>query len=243
MRIWDVSPGYLSRQSLLGEHRELHGLVNILVNGKKGYSRHPETLRWMGCATGLSRRHAALAAEMRLRGYEDRTPIMVADEAARWPGLFITAPSRQFSLLRGKYAGTRAGRIRLPSSMQQLWAQHKYSVLARDPVAYRSIGSRVAGPRRITMDELAAELVGFLRAEPPPGRLTTAVEHMGGYVRRGADLSERRFAEQSAANMLGVIQQLAWRHGEPYLLSSTALSDLAQFVCATPPPSASRSDL
>ena len=46
MRIWDVSPGYLNRQSLLGEHRELHGLVSILVHGKRGYSRHPETVRW-----------------------------------------------------------------------------------------------------------------------------------------------------------------------------------------------------
>ena len=30
MRIWDVNPGYLNRQSLLGEHRELHGIYIIL---------------------------------------------------------------------------------------------------------------------------------------------------------------------------------------------------------------------
>jgi len=31
MRLWDINPGYLNRQSLLGEHRELHGIVSILV--------------------------------------------------------------------------------------------------------------------------------------------------------------------------------------------------------------------
>lgn len=36
MRIWDISPAYLNRQSLLGEHRELHGLYNILSESKKG---------------------------------------------------------------------------------------------------------------------------------------------------------------------------------------------------------------
>ena len=48
MRIWDIHPGYLNNQSLLGEHRELHGIVSILVNKKKGYSQHPETKRWVG---------------------------------------------------------------------------------------------------------------------------------------------------------------------------------------------------
>jgi len=46
MRIWDLHPGYLDRKRLLGEHRELHGLFNVVYLGKKGYARHPETLRW-----------------------------------------------------------------------------------------------------------------------------------------------------------------------------------------------------
>ncbi len=231
MRVWDISPGYLNRQSLLGEHRELHGLLNILVHGKKGYSRHPETVRWIGCGSGLLGRHAALAAEMRLRGYEDRTPLDAHDEAARWPAVFVTAPSGQFALLRTKYAGRPPGRIRLPTSTQQLWAQHKYSVMARDPAAYRAIGRRIARLRhRAAMDGVATELVGFLRTDPVRGRLATAVEHRWGYVRRQADPATRRIAERSAANMLSVTQRLAWAHDEPYLLSSTALSDLAPFV-------------
>ncbi len=45
MRIWDINSGYLNSQNLLGEHRELHGFVSIIVNKKKGYAKHPETLR------------------------------------------------------------------------------------------------------------------------------------------------------------------------------------------------------
>jgi len=38
MRIWDINPGQLNDKSLLGEHRELHGIVSILVNNKSGYA-------------------------------------------------------------------------------------------------------------------------------------------------------------------------------------------------------------
>ncbi|WP_319576332.1 pyrimidine dimer DNA glycosylase/endonuclease V [uncultured Desulfobacter sp.] len=69
MRIWDLHPGYLNRRSLLGEHRELHGMASIIVNGKKGYARHPETLRWMNFGWALNKRHQLLSAEMKLRGF------------------------------------------------------------------------------------------------------------------------------------------------------------------------------
>jgi pyrimidine dimer DNA glycosylase len=75
MRIWDLPAGYLNRQSVLGEHRELHGIYAILTNGKAGYARHPETQRWAKALSGLALRHRQLAEEMRLRGYVDRTPL------------------------------------------------------------------------------------------------------------------------------------------------------------------------
>lgn len=148
MRVWDVSAGYLNRQSLLAEHRELHGLYLIISQGKKGYSRHPETLRWVGALTGLTWRHALLAAEMNLRGYVDRSPLPILATAAKWPADFVTEPIDQFALLRRKYVGKRRGRIELPKNAQELWAQHKYSVLARDPRAYRHFGRAVARMRR-----------------------------------------------------------------------------------------------
>ena len=75
MRIWDLPPSILCRQHLLGEHRELHGLWNILVLGKTGYSHHPETLRWVGKLRALYNRHATLVEEMERRGYNHATPL------------------------------------------------------------------------------------------------------------------------------------------------------------------------
>lgn len=75
MRIWDVDPSELCRAHLLGEHRELHGLWNILTLGKRGYSLHPETLRWVGKLAALYLRHEALVAEMTARGYRHTTPL------------------------------------------------------------------------------------------------------------------------------------------------------------------------
>jgi len=75
MRIWDLPPSCLCRQHLLGEHRELHALWSILINKKKGYSRHPETLRWRGKLAALYRRHEELKAEMACRGYRHKTPL------------------------------------------------------------------------------------------------------------------------------------------------------------------------
>ena len=75
MRIWDVHPSRLCRQHLLGEHRELHGLWNILVLGKRGYSFHPETRRWEGKLAALYLRHQLLVEEMTRRGYTHRSPL------------------------------------------------------------------------------------------------------------------------------------------------------------------------
>lgn len=75
MRIWDLPPEILCRQHLLGEHRELHGLWNVLTLGKTGYREHPETKRWVGRLAALYGRHEALVAEMHRRGYGYKTPL------------------------------------------------------------------------------------------------------------------------------------------------------------------------
>ena len=54
---------------MLGEHRELHGLWNVLTQGKRGYARHPETRRWRGKLHALYLRHEALVGELERRGY------------------------------------------------------------------------------------------------------------------------------------------------------------------------------
>lgn len=105
MRVWDVPPSILCRKHLLGEHRELHGLWNILVvhKGKGGYSRHPETLRWVGKAKALYKRHEALVKEMTKRGYRHASPL----DARKATGsavqrVYIDPPKRQLEILKNK---------------------------------------------------------------------------------------------------------------------------------------------
>lgn len=75
LRIWDIKPAFLCRNHLLGEHRELHAVWAVITQGKKGYSRHPETLRWRGKLAALYLRHAALVFEMKARGYSHASPL------------------------------------------------------------------------------------------------------------------------------------------------------------------------
>ena len=106
MRIWDIEPRRLCRNHLLGEHRELHCIWVVLTQGKKGYSRHPETLRWRGRLKALYLRHAELVSEMERRGYNHKSPLdrrlatgsSVQDE-------YIDTPRRQLTLLAGKNCG------------------------------------------------------------------------------------------------------------------------------------------
>jgi hypothetical protein len=78
VRIWDIEPTWLCRQHLLGEHRELHAVWTILTEGKRGYSTHPEVLRWQGKLAALYARHEQLVAEMTRRGYRHRSPLEAA---------------------------------------------------------------------------------------------------------------------------------------------------------------------
>jgi hypothetical protein len=75
MRIWDIPCSRLCRQHLLGEHRELHALHAIILNGKAGYRRHPERLRWEGCLPALRSRHVEQINEMEARGYKHQSPL------------------------------------------------------------------------------------------------------------------------------------------------------------------------
>lgn len=105
MRIWDIHPKHLCRKHLLAEHRELHGLWNILTKhgGKGGYSKHPETLRWIGKTKALYYRHEDLVKEFSRRGYQHYTPL--DKKLAKGPAtqnIFIDIVSKQRKILKDK---------------------------------------------------------------------------------------------------------------------------------------------
>jgi hypothetical protein len=103
VRIWDLPPKKLCRAHLLGEHRELHAIWSVLVNGKKGYARHPETLRWKGKLRALYGRHDALVIEMSNRGYRHRS-LLAKREAtgSAKQTVYVDRPRAQIVILRSK---------------------------------------------------------------------------------------------------------------------------------------------
>jgi hypothetical protein len=227
MRIWDVNPGYLNRQSLLGEHREIHGLFSVIYHNKKGYSHHPETLRWIGKLPALKQRHDLLVSEMTLRGFRHYSP-MPDCPGQEVQKIYVDFPYRQFEILKEKYQAREKGRIPLPIDCRQLWAQHKYSVMARDPDYYKKIGPLVSIENNDELfQRLSREFVELLRLPPPRGRLINAIHHIWGYVSAFTSLPE----PQSDLNeWLNTIRELTIKHNVTYLAHSTALNDLILYV-------------
>jgi hypothetical protein len=68
--MWSVDPILMCREHLLGEHRELHGIVGLLLNGRsiEGYSRLIEV-------HNIRSRHEEIVEEMRRRNYRHRSPL------------------------------------------------------------------------------------------------------------------------------------------------------------------------
>lgn len=180
MRVWDIHPGFLNRQNLLGEHREIHAIHTVISQEKKGYSRHPETLRWRDHLGALWLRHQQVVAEMRLRGFNHFSPLPAPLAEVIWPSVFIDAPGRQFELLAGKYTTKKQGRIPLPANAEELLRSHTLSLISRECVP--------AEPKPANFNAMAAALVQLLR-QPPTNKGWTEVLKMLGVTRRDdADL-------------------------------------------------------
>ena len=227
MRIWDLNPGYLNRQSLLGEHRELHGLVSIIKYNKKGYSRHHETLRWIGLGWALKQRHKLLVAEMNLRGYTDRSPVLLRSKPGVWPERYIDEPAQQIFILKEKYKHLECGRIPLPKNAQEFWAQHKYSVMARDITAYKNIGKWVtssSGSKEL--HNVATEITTILRSPPEQRLIENTLLHMWGYVSKYSLISGKKLNSLSNKALLKKIQLLSLSNNVKYLNESTSLSEI-----------------
>lgn len=103
MRIWDISPSLLCRQHLLGEHRELHAVWSVITNKKKGYSKHPETMRWIGKLKALYIRHHKLVREIKSRGYTHKSDLLVRLATGnKEQDTFINTKVEQIEILKKK---------------------------------------------------------------------------------------------------------------------------------------------
>lgn len=103
MRVWDLEPEILCRKHLLGEHREMHAIWSVIANGKTGYSKHPETLRWVGHLKALYKRHEKIAAEMERRGYKHLSPMdKTLSTGKSTQKQFVHTPEEQKQILKAK---------------------------------------------------------------------------------------------------------------------------------------------
>ena len=108
MRIWDIAPKRLCREHLLGEHRELHAIWSVLTKDKRGYSRHPETLRWKGKLRALYLRHEKLIKEMENRNYKHKSPFLSSLASGNSVQLvYINSRKEQMRILREKKCGCK----------------------------------------------------------------------------------------------------------------------------------------
>jgi len=231
MRIWDISPGYLNRQSLLGEHRELHGIVSIIINKKKGYAKHPETLRWVGYGWALRKRHQLLASEMELRGYSEQSPVRTRSQKGKWPEVYIDPPMNQYQILGDKYQNKEPGRIPLPQNAQQLWRHHKYSVMARDVNLYKELGPQISQMKPSQdFSDLASFLCSVLRQAPNKGNIRNALLHMWGYVSETNDTDVSGINSWALHKLFSHVQKNALKSNHTYLLESIALSELKVWI-------------
>lgn len=116
MRVWDLPVGCLCRNHLLAEHRELHAIWNIITQGKKGYSRHPEVFRWRKRLGALAARHEEQVREMLRRGYRHRSPLNLAEAAPSQRSLrrpeLLESLSSQRRRLTSKGCACHLGRMR-----------------------------------------------------------------------------------------------------------------------------------
>ena len=103
MRVWDISPSKLCKNHLLGEHRELHAMWSVITQKKKGYSMHPETLRWHGKLKAMYQRHEKLVDEMKRRGYNHHSPLDKRKATGKaFQNEFVNSMEEQIQILKEK---------------------------------------------------------------------------------------------------------------------------------------------
>lgn len=83
MRLWTIHPSYLDSSGLVAAWREGLLAQRVLEGGTRGYSKHPQLLRFRGSgdsARSIAKYLAGILAEARERGYSfDSSRILAFD--------------------------------------------------------------------------------------------------------------------------------------------------------------------
>jgi hypothetical protein len=223
MRIWYIHPGYLPFEVLL---REQAALQNYLSDLRGSVSSSPVTVSLSN--SFLKIRHALVRAEVEYRNgllHSAGSPLHNLTEI-NLPSNFDSAVVRQFQQLDLSKGREKSGsRLPVPQNVQQLWSQHKYSVMARPPETYKALGQKFAqDTSQEAFRQAAPVMTRKLYHSPPPGRLHNALQHMWGHVSRYSNEAIEDI--DSPYPLIQRIQKLCKENEEPYLTTSTALTEL-----------------
>jgi len=189
-------------------------------------------LPWTKFSWAAKRRYLWVSSELGYRKIKIEPPSVkdwVILNPQAWPSSNYS-PATQFNWVKGGGYGDKSSRIRLPENSQQLWAHHKYSILARDHNLYKLIGPRVASQAaRSGYDELANELTYALRLWPEKGGIRNALHHMWGHVSRNNNV-DPDFNNWSSSRLIKEITGQVQVNPEPYLNQSTALTEIQTYL-------------
>ncbi len=238
MRVWDIHPGYLSRNSLMGQHAEIHALLSVVSCCKKGYGSHPETLRWKGNLDKLKIKHDLTVKEMKLRGYNHASPFILDNDCAKSSSdlSYVNYPAEQFDILGQKYLeGPLEGRIPLPVRGSDFWAHHKYSIMARGYSFYKEIQSFLNQKNNliITKENNLIEAVLDIMEKPVTEKaLVNVIHHIWGYFKEKASPEEKEHylqcTRENFPQLLNSFYYMAQKYHQIYLLHSTIFADLVK---------------
>lgn len=224
MKIWFIHPGYLQLEELLREHASIQ---NILVD--QALPAPDTTSKTVPLpASFLKIRQALVRSELAFRysTWRSSTNNPVDLPEITFPSDFDRAVIRQLQQIgRSNKKGKGGRRIAVPQNVQQLWSQHKYSIMARDPEKYKAYGRQFA--RKTSHDafkQAAPALTRMLYLAPPSGNLHNALQHMWGHVSQHS--KGKGEDKDSAYPLIKRIQELCMENDASYVRNSTALTEL-----------------
>lgn len=235
MRVWDIHPGYLSDRSLLGEHSEIHALFSIITGQKMGFTRHPETRRWIGHLSYLAIRHNLLTKEMTLREFKHNSPLSLRKHVEENDQInhvsYIDLPAVQFEILHKKYLEKgQKGRIPLPRNGTEFWSHHKYSVMSRGYQYYKDVQRCMKNRKNLPIEkenDLIEKIQSYMELEIPITVLDNVILHLWGYFKNKASEEEKRrfFNPPNFTTRMDMLFSMAKKYRQHYLLRSTIFAD------------------
>ncbi|MBW8191550.1 pyrimidine dimer DNA glycosylase/endonuclease V [Neiella marina] len=225
MKIWDCYPAYLTQPLLVAEHREIHGLLQIVERGKSlAKTADPHIANWLAHPGALATRHEQLVEEMSLRDIEHKSPVAVQAGAVLWPkvsgdiGIGI-----QFEQLA---AMGNDARLLSPKKPDDLLQQNALSIMARDPSLYKFLQAENQNGR-LKLIELQREVTEVIRRPVNLEFLERVVATMWRYCEQAPEAFTFSSRSKDPMRRLKAIQFLASKYKWPELWQTTALTDLA----------------